>query len=173
LTTVSVTISHVIGTTTLLMVFTAATMFYTISNFSLQRETLAMQLQEAADYVSSNLVDLVSLCFISPTDQLLIKTLEMPENIGVNVYTVTLVEKTNPVTHEKLMIVKAHFDFRPSIYRESLLPWTTIKIWNGTSIGDLGRVEPKLSISSSASNMVIWALRQAEEITVGLGVMST
>jgi len=152
------------------MVFTAATMFYTISNFSLQRETLATQLQEAADYVSSNLVDLVSLCFISPTDQVLIKTLEMPENIGINVYTVTLVEKTNPITQEKLFVVKAFFDFRPSIYRESLLPWTTIKIWNGTTIDDLGRVTPRFSISSSLSNIAIWALKRGDEITVGLGV---
>jgi len=166
---VSVTISHVIGTITLIVVFIAVTMFYTISYFSLQTETLAQQLQEAADYVSANLVDLVSLCFISPTDQILIKGLEMPENVGTNLYSVTISEKTNPITQEKLLMVRAFFNSRPSIYRESLLPWSTVKIWNGTEIPSL---QPSLSISSGTSNVVAWALKCGEEITVGLGVMS-
>jgi len=172
---VSVTISHVIGTTTLIVVFIAVTMFYTMSYFSLQTETLARQLQEVTDYVSANLVDLVSLCFISPTDQLLIKGLEMPENIGTYLYSVTLKNTTNPITQESILMVRAFFDSRSSIYRESLLPWSMggkLKIWNGTMI-DNPSFEPKFSISSGASNIVAWALKQGEEITVGLGAMDT
>ncbi len=169
---VSVTISHVIGTITLLMVFTAVTMFYTMSYFSLQTETLAQQLQEAADYVSANLVDLVSLCHISPTDQLLIESLEMPENIGTYIYSVTITEQTNLITQEKLLMVRAFFASRPSIYRESLLPWSTVKIWNGTEIDD-PKLQPSLYISSGTQNVVAWALKQGEETTVGLGVMNT
>jgi len=170
---VSVTISHVIGTTTLIVVFIAVTMFYTMSYFSLQTETLARQLQEVTDYVSANLVDLVSLCSISPTDQLLIKGLEMPENIGTYLYSVTLKNTTNPITQERILMVRAFFDSRPSIYRESLLPWSMegkLKIWNGAWNGT--RISPSFSISSGASNIVAWALKQGEEITVGLGVMS-
>ena len=168
---VSVTISHVIGTTTLIMVFIAVTMFYSISYSSLQTQTLARQLQEVTDYVSANLVDLVSLCFISPTDLLLIKGLQMPENIGTYLYSVTLKNTTNPVTQERLLMVQAFFDSRPSIYRESLLPWSMegkLKIWNGTEINQ--KIQEKFSISSGASNIVAWALKQGEEITVGLGV---
>lgn len=168
--TVSVTISHVIGTTTLIVVFISVTMFYTMAYFSLQTEALAHQLQEVADYVSANLVDLVSLCFISPTDQLLIKGLEMPENIGTDLYIVTLTNTTNPITQENLLVVRAFFNSRPSIYKESLLPWSTVKMWNGTEISGL---QPSLSISSGASNIVAWALKQGDEITVGLGVMNT
>jgi len=172
---VSVTISHVIGTTTLIMVFIAVTMFYTISYFSLQTETLARQLQEVTDYVSANLVDLVSLCFISPTDLLLIKGLQMPENIGTYLYSVTLKNTTNSVTQERLLVIRAFFDSKPSICKESLLPWSTegkLKIWNGTGI-DNPRLQPRFSISSGASNIVAWALKQGEEITVGLGVTNT
>ena len=172
--TVSVTISHVIGTTTLIIVFISVTMFYTMSYLPLQTEALAQQLQEVTDYVSANIVDLVSLCFISPTDQLLIKGLEMPENIGTYLYSVTLKNTTNPVTQERLLMVQAFFDSRPSIYKESLLPWSMegkLKIWNGTEINQ--KIQEKFSISSGASNIVAWALKQGEEITVGLGAMNT
>jgi len=172
---VSVTISHVIGTTTLIIVFISVTMFYTMSYLPLQTEALAQQLQEVTDYVSANIVDLVSLCFISPTDQLLIKGLEMPENIGTYFYSVTLQNATNPVTQEKLLMVRAFFDSRPTIYRESLLPWSMegkLKIWNGAGINN-PRLQPRFSVSSGASNMVVWALKQDEDITVGLGVMNT
>ena len=172
--TVSVTISHVIGTTTLIIVFISVTMFYTMSYLPLQTEALAQQLQEVTDYVSASLVDLVSLCFISPTDQILIKGLEMPENIGTYLYIVTLKNTTNPITHERLLVVQAFFDSRPSIYMESLLPWSMegkIRIWNGTEINN-PRFWPRVFISSGASNLVAWALKQGEEITVGLGVMN-
>jgi hypothetical protein len=176
---VSVTISHVIGTVTLIMVFIGVTMFYTLSYLSLQTEALTQQLQEAADYVSTNLVDLVSLCFISPTDQLLIKSLEMPKNIGNNLYSLTLLITTDPITQENVLMVQAFFNSQPYNYMESVLPWSiggNMKIWNGTTINNLpfpaaNQFEPKISISSGGSNLVAWVLRQGNMITVGLGVM--
>ncbi|MEM2110814.1 MAG: hypothetical protein QXX08_02930 [Candidatus Bathyarchaeia archaeon] len=163
----SITIPHVIGTTTLILVFIGVTMFYTISYFSLQNEALARQLQEAADYVSSSLIDLVSLSFINPADQLLIKSLDLPQNIGSDFYILTLIEETNPITQEKVLLVKAYFSSKPSVYRESLLPWSTVKIFNGT--GGPTDLNPCISISSSVANAVIWAWKQDAELTIGLG----
>lgn len=176
---VSPTISHLIGTTTLIMIFFTASFFYGNIYSSMQTEVLKIQLQEAANYVSSNLVDLFSLCTLSSTDQLLIKSLDMPANIGDSFFNVTIIKNINPETLETSLVVRAILTAGYSAtggwaqYNEAPLPWTTIKIWNGTQIYDLGKLKLRLSISSSEPNLVVWALKKGDEITIGLGVMTT
>lgn len=165
----TVTITHVIGTATLIGVFLTVSMFYGMTYGALQTETLALQLQQVTDYVSSNQIDLVSLCCISSSDQFLIKTLEMPKYVGTYTYTVTLLERNNSITGEKQIFVQAFFDSKPYIYREAALLLVKIDKWNGTTIEKPANLQPKLVISSVKPNLVVWVLKQGENMIVGIG----
>lgn len=168
---VSVSISHILGTITLVLVFVGVTMFYTMTYFSLQDRTLSRQLQEAADYVSANLIDLVSLAQISATDQFLVKSVSLPQNIGSDFFIITISEEKNEV-QQKQLLVKAFFSSRPTIQMESVLPWMTIGTWNETlPVNNNLGLTPKVFLSSSTSNPAVWVWKQNSTITTGLGIV--
>lgn len=171
---VSVAISHVIGTTALLVVFFVASTYYANSYLNYRSQILSVQLQEAADYVSSNFVDLISLCSISSSDQLLVKTLEMPKGIGTDAFSTSLIEMVNPITFKRYLTIRAIMNSQEgwSMYKEATLPWVAVKVWNGTIVQGLNRILPGLTISSTASP-VIWVQKLGTEITIGLGTKIT
>ncbi len=165
----SVVMAHLIGTVSLLVIFTVVGTYFTIYYSSLRSEVIASNLQDAADYVSSQIVDLVNLCFTSTEDQLLIKELEIPQQVGGSVYIIKIAYS------EDLVKIVAYFFSNPSILGESLLPWSTggnIEFFNGTDPGISDpRVKPRTSISSLHENLIVWCLKKEGRITFGLGVM--
>lgn len=165
-----VTITHVIGTVTLILVFVSVTLFYQYYYSSLQKETLARQLEEAANYIASNLADLISLCLISPADQLVVKTLDMPEKIGESYYSIAITKSVDPYIGEEMVTVKVYLNSDPFTIGEAILPFTLINVWNDTGSINLDIVQPKLVISSGTPNSVIWALAKNSTITIGLGI---
>jgi hypothetical protein len=165
-----VTITHVIGTVTLILVFVSVTLFYQYYYLSLQKETLARQLEEAANYVASNLADLISLCLINPADQLAVKTLDIPEKIGESYYSVTITRSMDSYFGDEMVIVKVYLNSDPFTLGEAILPFTLVNVWNGTGSINLDIVQPRLIISSGTSNSVMWALAKNGTITIGLGI---
>jgi len=165
-----VALAHIIGTVMLILIFLSAALFYQQYYFSLRIEAISRQLQEAADYVASNIADLVSLCFINPIDQLVIKTLDLPEKIGEDYYSIIIVKPIVSDAGEEIILVKAYLNSNPYVYGEAILPFAMINLWDGEESIDSSIVQPKRVVSSSTPNSVIWALARNGTITIGLGV---
>ena len=169
---VSVTLSHVIGTTTLISLFVVAGIYYSITYSSFKTRIIATQLEEIADYISSNVIDLVSLCSLSNLDQLIIKELDILEFVSETYYyNITLVEIKDPNTQEWLFAIRTYPVSKPTIIKESNLPWSAngnIMVYNGTD-----PVETTLHLEvtvSSLTNVVAWCSKSGEKISIGLGV---
>jgi len=162
-------ISHIIGTVSLLVLFGIVSAYYTISYSSLQSEIIASNLQEVADYASSEIVDLVSLCSLSVEDQILIKEIRIPEEIRNYAYNLTIIESG------ELLKVFIYLTSNPAVFGESILPWligTQFSVFNGTNFGINGTgMSPRMTISSISNNPVAWCVMNAGKITFGLGVM--
>ncbi|MCK4953332.1 hypothetical protein KAS14_06070 [Candidatus Bathyarchaeota archaeon] len=169
---VSVTLSHVIGTTALISLFVVAGIYYSISYSSFKNRIIATQLEEVADYVSSNVIDLVSLCSLSNLDQLIIKELDIPEFVSETYYyNVTLVQIKDPNTQEWLFAIRTYPVSRPTIITESNLPWSAngnIMVYNGTDPIET-TLQLKVTVSSLA-NVVAWCSKSDEKTSIGLGV---
>ena len=167
----SVTLTHVIGTAGLMIVFFAVGSYYSISYTSLQLQIIAVNLEKTSDYVASNVMDMISLCYMSEANQVIFKKLEIPARIGTYSYNVTILH----MTEEENFKVRAYLVSRPTTYGESTLPWSTsgiMKIYNGTDIGiENLSFDPKISVVSGSSNIVVWCLKLENEIIIGLGIM--
>jgi len=164
----STVIPHILGTVTLLILFSILGTYYSISYSSLRSEIVASNLQEIAEYVASEIVDLVSLLSLSMGDQLLIKGLQMPEKIGGNIYNLTITKSGDALK------VRVYLASNPSVYGESVLPWLVggyIEPFNGTASFNSTRITPKTTISSASGNPAVWCMRSLGKITFGLGVM--
>jgi len=165
----SVVMSHLIGTVSLIVLFSIVGTYCTIYFSSLQPEVLADNLQGVSEYVSAEIVDIVSLCSLCTEDQLLVKKLEVPELIKGNAYNLSITRS------ESSLEVLAQVSLNPTIFGEALLPWSTegnIKFFNGTDPGvNDSRIIPKVSVSSFSENLAVWCLKRSGRITFGLGLM--
>lgn len=173
----SVVISHVVGTTALILVLAVTGIYYNICYSSLQVEVVATQLEEVTDYVSSTAVDLVSMCSLSVADQLIVKDLKLPERLETFSYTVIIV-RSSSTDQEELFKVRAYFDSSPSVFKESNLPWSTegnLKIYNDTDPDTDPRsvdpnLQPAVCLSSFSTDIALWCMNHGGNVTIGLGV---
>jgi len=164
----SVVIAHLIGTVSMLVLFSVIATSFAIHYSVLQLEILACDLQDVSQHVSGEIVDLVSLCYLSTGDQLIFKELDIPKNINLEAYNVSI------VSSQGLLKVVAQSIVRLSLYGESLLPWSAdgnIGFYNGTDPGiNDPRITPKVSVSSISENLIVWCLKKEDRITFGLGL---
>ena len=107
---------HVVGTVTLLTFLFLIGAFVQNAYTNVQSEVVVSKLTETADLVASDIIDLVSLCFLSDLDQNLTKLLELPPSIGDNLYTIDIVPYFDPVIGEPIYIVRASLALTPSTY---------------------------------------------------------
>ncbi len=165
----SVVISHLIGTVSMLVLFGVIATHFAINYSVLQLEILAYNLQDVSQYVSGEIVDLVSLCYLSTEDQVIFKQLDIPQNISLEAYNLSI------VSSQGLLKVIAQSIVRPSLYGESLLPWSAdgkIGFYNGTDPGITDtRITIKPRVSSVWKNLIVWCLKKGDRITFGLGQM--
>ena len=171
--TVSVTISHVIGTVALIGLFISVGLTYQIHFNDMQDQATKAQLQVVADHVSTLIVDICSLGSTAQTGQLLIKSLDLPAQVAQSSYNVSLV-RTQAVTGESVCAVLVRLTWKPNIYSESQL------FWNGQeTLAQISGVLPEGFSSSqlqakdsvtSVSSPVVWYVKNGSNVTVGLGV---
>lgn len=173
----SVTITHLIGTVALMAIFLSVGSYYTMSISSLRREVIAVQLGGIANYVGSDLVDLVSLCYISEINQTIIKSLNFPEGITAYGYEVTLENTTNG------MRVQANLISESEVYGEYILPWSAdsnIRIYNGSDVNVENQIQserpslnPEVMVFNGETGIpVVWCVKIEDQITIGLGLLS-
>jgi hypothetical protein len=150
-------------------------MYYSMSYSAFETRIVETQLEEVVNYISSNAIDLVSLCSLSNLDQLIMEELEVPERVNTNYYNITIERVKDPNTKEWLFTVRAHLNSQPTILKESNLPWSAegnLRVYNGTDplgITD-STLQPELIVSSNSANIVVWCLKNGEKTTIGLGL---
>jgi len=86
----SVTMAHLIGTVSLMLIFFSIGSYYSMSIVSLKNEVITVQLSKIANYIGSDIEDLVSLCYISELKQMLIKNLTLPSGLTSYGYIMTI-----------------------------------------------------------------------------------
>ena len=153
-------ISHVIGTAALISLFLIVTVYHAYSYSMIQNGVIESQLEEIAGYISSNIVQLVSLTTLSDEDQFLIKEFKIQRYV-------------DPISQEEVFRVRVYLISKSSTYGVSYLPWSeggSIHIYNGTDPGIPGSsLSPAVSLSSGYEEICVWSLKRGTEITVGLG----
>ena len=159
---VHVVIPHIVGTVALITIFFIAGLYYNYVYSSLQTDVTTKKLKEVADYVASNIMDLISLCYLSSGDQSLNKTVTVPESIGNNIYTIAIANFSDPAAGEVLYVVRAYLTLSPSVYGESELPWT--------SGGGIRVDSSASSISAGVGSFIIWCRKTGDTITVGFSM---
>jgi hypothetical protein len=174
----SVTITHLIGTVALMAIFLSVGSYYTMSISALRSQVIAVQLGGIANYIGSDLVDLVSLCCISETDQLVIKSLNFPEGITAYGYEATLENTAQGIR------VQANLISESEVYGEYILPWSAdshIRIYNGSDVeienyiqSERPNLNPEVMVfNGETGTVVVWCVKIEDQITIGLGLLSS
>lgn len=156
---VQIAIPHLIGTVTLITIFFFVGAYFQNVYTYVQTESSAHKLRETANNIASNIVDLISLCFLSDVDQNLNRTIDVPTDIFNSIYSIEIYTYSDPIMKEDFYIVRAYLTLNPSIHGQSELPWTGDGILN---------IDPATSsISAGAGNLVIWCKKIGNNITIG------
>jgi hypothetical protein len=176
----SVVIPHIFGTIALLSMFFTIGSYYEGFFAKLKMEAYQVQLGQVSEYISSNLIDLVILSRLSDEDTFLVKTVDVPQEIGNRFYRVSLLEMKSVFGEDSLKVVSELESL--GIYSMSDLPWTTshyIEIFSNQSIttryGD--SLDISNNITSSMANkegfiqLVVWCHKTDDVITIGLGIL--
>jgi hypothetical protein len=164
----SVSLTHLIGTVSLMLIFLSVGSYYSMSIASLKNEVVTVQLSKIANYIGSDIVDLVSLCYIGELDQLLIKNLTLPAGLTAYGYNMT-VEKIG-----QNMVVRIYLISDSLVYGEYTLPWSTesnIEVYDGSGTYP-DKLTPTFYVDNLDTGIVIWCTKIEDQITIGLGLMS-
>jgi hypothetical protein len=169
------TISHIIGTVSLMALFFVVGSYYSFSFIALKEEITIAQLEKVSNYFAADMVDLVSLCYTSTMDQLIIKKLDIPISLMGYGYGVTIFSTADRI------IVTSSLTSVTSVTGYSSLPWAVdakVHLYNqtDTEINQyIQTKQPSLTmydeVYSSEFNIVVWCLKLDNEITIGLGIL--
>jgi len=174
---VSVTVAHVIGTIALIGLFISASMSYSIYFADMKEQASTAQLQGIADYVSDVILDIYSIGSSAKDNQLLVKTLSIPSQVSQSSYNLSLVQVFIPPS-EIAFEVLVRLTWKPSVYAESLLPWSgsegKLSMFNGTLPQGFQStiLQPKLFVLSGISMPAVWYFKSGPKIILGLGLKS-
>jgi len=167
-----VTVAHIIGTVSLMALFFCVGSYFSLSFLTLKQEITTVQLEKVSNYFAANIVDLVSLCYMSKTDQLIIKSLDIPTSLMGYGYAVTILNTTEAI------IVRSSLFSLTAVSGEYALPWSVdakIHLYSQTIKSYIQAKQPSLNpdieVFSSQSNIVAWCLKQGNELTIGVGTL--
>jgi hypothetical protein len=143
---------------------------------SLKNEVIAVQLSKIANYIGSDIEDLVSLCYISKLNQMLIKNLTLPTGLTSYGYNMTI-EKIG-----QSMLVRVYLISESEVYGEYILPWPTesnIRVYNDLDSEVENYIQSErpslileLHVDDLDTGIMIWCVKLEDQITIGLGLMN-
>lgn len=177
------TIPHIIGTTAIITMFFVVGTYYNGFYTGLHSEAYRAQLGQAADYIASNIVELVTLSHLAEDDMFLIKTLEIPTFIGERVYNTSLIQRAEKEVGQEFISVYLSIE-KLYIGASSELLWSinpNIQRYVNQSIQhpeNLSITNHLLSdaavsrsiITDSPAAIVVWCSKVDDVIVFGLGV---
>ena len=182
----STVIPHIIGTTAMITLYFLVGTYYNGFYTQLHSEAYKAQLGQVADYIATNIIDLVTLCQLTEHDLFLVKDVEVHTFIGEKIYNISLITMTPSYGDMEIKRVVAQIDAL-NIYATSDLPWSmnaTVEIYTNQPIvnpheGTLNLTSRVLSTSAVGraakidgfASMVVWCSKTDGSIIIGLGVM--
>ena len=148
----------------------------------LSQQTYGTQLKQIAEYVGSNLIDIVTLSQTIPGDQFLSKTIEIPYSINENLYDLSLIKTpTSKVDVDVVRLIS--IIVKNNQYSIVDMPWSgkNILIYTNQTIprSDI-LISSSISSNAAASQavirkeptkMIVWCLKTNNVIVIGFGVM--
>jgi hypothetical protein len=147
-----------------------------MSIVSLKNEVITVQLSKIANYIGSDIEDLISLCYISDLDQMLIKNLTLPTGLTAYGYNMTI-EKIG-----QSMLVRVYLISESLVYGEYILPWPTesnIRVYNGSDSEVENYIQSErpslilqLHVDDLDTGIMIWCVKLEDQITIGVGLMN-
>jgi hypothetical protein len=179
----STVIPHVIGTSAILMLFFVVANYYNGFYTNLNSEAYSAQLGQVGEYISSTLIDLVTLSQLTESDQFLTKDIAIPTTIGEKIYNISLITMTPSYGEAELMRVFTSID-PLNIYATSDLPWSmnsSVRIYVGQTVKKPSDITISRHLLSDAAlsraaqtdgfaKIIVWCDKNAENTTIGLGV---
>ncbi|MFP3952063.1 MAG: hypothetical protein ACLFVP_08010 [Candidatus Bathyarchaeia archaeon] len=181
----SVAIPHIFGTVALLTMFFTVGTYYNGFFTTLNEEAYRAQMGQVSEYLSSNLIDLVVLSRLSEGDLFLVKTIDVPLEIGDRFYRISLEEMQSPLGEDLLKVVSEIESL--DIYSTADLPWpksTYMQIYTNQSIstryGDSieiranitsNGVERRMAETGEPATLVVWCHKTDDVTIIGLGVL--
>ena len=176
-----VPISHILGTAALIGLVISAALAYQIIVGYVETNVLKSQLKQTAEYVSMNLVNLISLTEFAygglSTPSVMIKTLNLPKDLSEKPYLVRLVNESGKC------YIKVELVTRSDLYAKSPIPLNStnarITIATEDVITRITADFPDDTITLSSvvyggnPNIVVWCWKNTSDlIYAGLGSLT-
>lgn len=162
----SQSITHAIGTTTLLSIMILVGAAFAALGSQVRAEAIDSQLGDVAEYTASEMLSLVSLLNMT-RDTTPIKELAIPASVGGQGYSIRL------ATQSGYWVVTARLDATPRIHRNATLPWKSLGQGSVTIVvsGSIPGGEAREFLYSGTLHPIVWGRQNLlGGVEVGLGV---
>jgi hypothetical protein len=171
----STVIPHVLGTIALISIFLAMEAYYDGLYTKLSEEAYKAQLNQVAEHIASNLIDLVVVAQVAE-EVFLVKKLEIPRLIADKPYNITITEMSKGEDVSLVSILLSRD--RANIYAYVELPWTAeaISIYSDQAVDSPYNITLTTRLESiddlgGALSIVVWCWRSGDSIVIGLGLI--
>lgn len=172
----STVIPHVLGTVALISIFLAMEAYYDGFYSKLSEETYRAQLNQVAEHITSDLIDLLLIVQVAEEEVFLVKRLDIPRFINDQPYNITLTEISRGDEVSLVSVLLSREDV--GIYASVELPWTAdaISVYSDQSINPpyiITLTSQLESIEDQAGSLTIvaWCWKSGESIVIGLGLL--
>lgn len=170
-----VPIQHIIGTIALIGLVISACLAYGIIASYFETGVYKQQLQQVADYVSLNIVEIANLANFTSleftSNNTLVKAIDLPLDIGSKAYAVELMNSYG----QNLYNVTAYLLSQKDIRATSLMPFASARCLLETTAQTFIVNNGQAIVTSSPiiyggnNNAVVWAWKGSGNLTAGLG----
>lgn len=176
-------ITHIIGTTSIIMLFFIVGSYYNAYFSDLNTEAYKAQLGQIAEHYAANLNDLVALSSLTESDLFLSKEVVTPISIGERFYNITLTKMTSSEGNKQVLSVEVSIDSL-NIFAIVDMVWSpnlNIQLYTNQTIVGNGTVTLKRYVTSDqAANIrgqtghpasaVVWCSKTGSSMVLGLGI---
>jgi hypothetical protein len=172
-----VPLKHIIGTVALISLVIAVGLAYTLITYHIEAEVTRKQLEQIAEYVSLNLVEIVSLVNLANySGNVQVKIIEIPEDLGGKAYMIRLTKEAG-----RGYCVEAQLSTRKDIVASSPVPINSTETQLKLITEDEGtlkvRGEAKAvyysgAVYGGAHDVVVWGEKVSLNVTwAGIGLL--
>lgn len=156
-------VSHLIGTTILLTMMLAIIFHFTNFGTIVGVKAIEKELNEVAEYVALNIIDLISLANSSYSDILLLD-IDFPYEINGYGYSINITQESN------YYFVITRIEHVSIVEGKAILPFSTSQIKFSSSNPEISGIVYKNGLYSGMEKAVIWCKRNGSEVYFGFGV---
>ncbi len=155
-------VSHLIGTTMLLMIMLTISFYFTNFGTIVGVKSIERELNEISEYIASNIIDLVSLANASLSDTLLLD-IDFPYEINGYGYSINITKEGD------YYIVITRIE-HARIEGKAILPFGFSQIKFSSLNPGISGIECKNGLYSGMEKAIIWCKKIGAEIYFGFGV---